>query len=140
MINNVDNRYDFDAMVTWEIRNFGFGERSARRRSQAQVQQAMFRKLSLIDDVAREIAEAYTQVTHRRERMAVTQTSIRSAQDSYDRNLSRIREGEGLPIEVLQSVKALEASRRAYLDSVSAFNEAQFQLQWALGWQVSAPQ
>ncbi|HIF01612.1 MAG TPA: TolC family protein [Planctomycetes bacterium] len=140
VINNVDNRYDFDAMVTWEIRNFGFGERSARRRSQAQVQQAMFRKLSLIDDVAREIAEAYTQVTHRRERMAVTQTSIRSAQDSYDRNLSRIREGEGLPIEVLQSVKALEASRRAYLDSVSAFNEAQFQLQWALGWQVSAPQ
>ena len=140
VIDNVESRYDFDAMVTWEIRNFGFGERSARRRSEAQVQQAMFRKLSLIDDVAREIAEAYTQVTHRRQRMAVTQTSIRSAQDSYDRNLSRIREGEGLPIEVLQSVKALEASRRAYLDSVIAFNEAQFQLQWALGWQVSAPQ
>ncbi|MEO2017038.1 MAG: TolC family protein [Fuerstiella sp.] len=140
VINNVDNRYDFDAMVTWEIRNFGFGERSARRRSQALVQQAMFRKLSLIDDVAREIAEAYTQVTHRRQRMAITQSSIRSAQDSYDRNLSRIREGEGLPIEVLQSVKALEASRGAYLDSVIAFNEAQFQLQWALGWQVSAPQ
>jgi outer membrane protein TolC len=139
-IGNVDNRYDFDAMVTWEIRNFGFGERSARRRSQAQVQQAMFRKVSLIDDVAREITEAHTQVKHRRDRMAVTQTSIQSAQSSYDRNLSRIREGEGLPIEVLQSVKALEASRRAYLDAVIAYNEAQVQLQWALGWQVSAPQ
>ncbi|MCP4509663.1 MAG: TolC family protein, partial [Fuerstiella sp.] len=80
-ISNVDSRYDFDAMVTWEVRNFGFGERSARRRSEAQVQQAMFRKLGLVDDVAREIAEAYTQVTHRRQRMAVTQTSIRSAQD-----------------------------------------------------------
>jgi outer membrane protein TolC len=139
-VGNVDNRYDFDAMVTWEIRNFGFGERSARRRSQAQVQQAMFRKVSLIDDVAREITEAHTQVKHRHDRMAVTQASIRSAQDSYDRNLSRIREGEGLPIEVLQSVKALEASRRAYLDAVIAYNEAQVQLQWALGWQVSAPQ
>jgi len=139
-INSVDERYDFDAMVTWEIRNFGFGERSARRRTEAQVQQAMFRKVSLIDDVAREIAEAHMQVTHRRERMAVTQNSIQSAQDSYDRNLSRIREGQGLPIEVLQSVKALEASRRAYLESVIAYNEAQFQLQWALGWQVSAPQ
>jgi outer membrane protein TolC len=139
-INSVDDRYDFDAMVTWEIRNFGFGERSARRRTEAQVQQAMFRKVSLIDDVAREIAEAHTQVTHRRERMAVTQMSIQSAQDSYDRNLSRIREGAGLPIEVLQSVKALEASRRAYLESVVAYNEAQFQLQWALGWHVSAPE
>ena len=139
-INNVDGRYDFDALAVWEIRNFGFGERSARRRTEAQVQQAMFRKVALMDDVARDIAEAYTQVTHRRERMAITQASIQSAQDSYDRNLSRIREGAGLPIEVLQSVKALEASRRAYLDSVIAFNEAQFQLQWALGWQVSAPQ
>ncbi|MDG1895619.1 MAG: TolC family protein [Fuerstiella sp.] len=139
-IGNVDNRYDFDAMVTWEIRNFGFGERSARRRSAARVQQAMFRKISLMDDVAREIAEAHTQVKHRRDRMAVTQASIQSAQSSYDRNLSRIREGEGLPIEVLQSVKALESSHRAYLDAVIDYNEAQFQLQWALGWQVSAPQ
>ena len=100
----------------------------------------MYRKVSLIDDVAREIAEAHTQVTHRRERMAITQLSIQSAQDSYDHDLSRIREGQGLPIEVLQSVKALEASRRAYLESVIAYNEAQFQLQWALGWQVTAPQ
>jgi len=138
-INNVDDRYDLDAMVTWEIRNFGFGERSARRRTAAQVHQAMFRKVRLMDNVAREIAEAHTQVVHRRERMAVTQLSIQSAQDSYDRNLSRIREGQGLPIEVLQSVKALEASRQAYLESVIAYNEAQFQLQWALGWQVSAP-
>lgn len=139
-IDNVNDRYDFDAMVTWEIRNFGFGERSARRRTEAQVQQAMYRKVSQMDHVAREITEAFTQVNHRRERMAVTQTSIQSAQNSYDRNLSRIRDGEGLPIEVLQSVKALEASRRAYLESVVAYNEAQFQLQWALGWKVSAPE
>lgn len=138
-INSVDDRYDFDAMVTWEIRNFGFGERSARRRTEAQVQQAMFRKVSLIDNVAREISEAHTQVVHRRERMAVTQMSIQSAQSSYDRNLSRIRNGVGLPIEVLQAVKALEMSRKAYLDAVINYNEAQFQLQWAMGWKVSAP-
>ena len=139
-INSVDDRYDFDAMVTWEIRNFGFGERSARRRTEAQVQQAMFRKVSLIDSVAREISEAHTKVSHRRQRMEVTQLSIQSAQDSYERSLQRIRSGEGSPIEVLPTVKALEASRTAYLQSVVAYNEAQFQLQWALGWQVSAPQ
>lgn len=138
-INSVDDRYDFDAMVTWEVRNFGFGERAARRQTEAQVQQAMYQKVKLIDDVAREISEAHTQVLHRRERMAVTQQSIRSARDSYDRNLSRIREGAGLPIEVMLSVQALEASQRAYLDSVIAYNEAQFQLQWALGWHVCAP-
>ena len=99
----------------------------------------MFRKVKQIDDVAREIAEAHAQVTHRRRRMAVTEASVQSAVDSYERNLSRIREGQGLPIEVLQSVKALQAARQACLDAVVAYNKAQFQLQWALGWHVSAP-
>lgn len=137
-IGDVNDRYDFDAMMTWEVRNLGFGERSARRRTEAQVQQAMFRKVRQMDDVAHEISTAQSQVVHRRERMMVTQASIQSALESYDHNLSRIREGAGLPIEVLQSVKALEAAQLAYLDAVIAFNEAQFQLQWAMGWQVSA--
>ncbi len=137
-IGDVNDRYDFDAMMTWEVRNLGFGERSARRRTEAQVQQAMFRKVKQMDDVAREISTARSQVVHRRERMTVTQASIQSALESYDHNLIRIREGAGLPIEVLQSVKALEAAQLAYLDAVSAFNEAQFQLQWAMGWRVSS--
>lgn len=137
-LNNVDDRYDFDAMVTWEVRNLGFGERAARREAQAQVQQAMYRKVRLMDDVAREISEAQTQVRHRRERMEMTQKAIQTARDSYDRNLGRIRDGQGLPLEVLQSVRALEEASLAYASSVTAYNQSQFQLQWALGWPVQA--
>lgn len=133
-INNVDGRYDFDALMTWEIRNFGFGERAARKESEARMQQAIFRKVQLMDDVARQISEACTQVQHRSERIDITQRAIQSAENSYNRNLSRIRAGQGLPLEVLQSVRALEESHRAYADAVIAFNQAQFQLQWALGW------
>lgn len=135
-LSNVDDRYDIDAMVTWEIRNLGFGERAARRQTEAQVQQAKYQKIRLLDQVARQISEAHTQAMHRSERISITQSAIQSAQDSYERNLSRIRDGQGLPLEVLQSVQALESARRAYLQSVVAYNEAQFRLQWSLGWPV----
>jgi len=39
----------------------------------------------------------------------------------------------------LQSLRALEDSSRAYLKAVTEYNEAQFRLQWALGWPVVAP-
>ncbi len=135
---NVANRYDLDALATWQVRNLGFGERYARREASARVQQAKFEQVRLLDQVAFEITEAHQQVTHRRERVAIAQLAIESAQKSFDRNLSRIRDGHGLPLEVLQSVQALEQARRGYLNAVVDFNQAQFRLQWALGWPVRA--
>jgi outer membrane protein TolC len=137
-LSDVDGRYDFDALMTWELRNLGFGEQAARRETTARVQQSKFEKLRVMDQVAREISEAYAQVQFRREQMALTQRAIQAAEDSHTRNLARIRNAEGLPLEVLQSVQALEAARRAYLRAVSSYNQAQFQLQWALGWSVNA--
>jgi outer membrane protein TolC len=52
--------------------------------------------------------------------------------------LDRIRDGQGLPIEALQAIQALEASERAYLSAVADYNRAQLQLQWALGWPVNS--
>lgn len=92
-----------------------------------------------MDQVVREIGEAHSQVVHRAQQIEVTRQAIESARNSYERNLSRIRDGQGLPLEVLQSVQALENAHRAYLVAVMDYNEAQFRLQWALGWPVTAP-
>ena len=48
--------------MTWEIRNLGFGEGAARRETQAQIEQAKFQQIKMLDQVAREISEAQTQV------------------------------------------------------------------------------
>ncbi|MCA8996195.1 MAG: TolC family protein [Planctomycetaceae bacterium] len=135
---NVNDRYDFDALMLWEIRNLGLGEGASRRAASAQVEQAKFEAVRTMDRIAREISEAHAQVVHRSERMDITQAAIDSAQKSYERNLSRIRDGQGLPLEVLQSVRALEDAQRAYLEAVVDYNIAQFRLQWALGWPVCA--
>ncbi len=136
-IGNFGDRMDFDALAVWEVRNLGFGEAAARRETSARVQQTQYEQLRTMDTVARQVSESYAQLSYRAERMRVSQDAIRSATDSYERNLRRIRAGQGLPLEVLQSIQAFEDAQRAYLEAVTAHNEAQFRLRWSLGWPVS---
>jgi outer membrane protein TolC len=135
---NFSGRYDVDALMVWEMRNLGFGEGAARRERNAQVQQATYAKLRIMDQVAQEVAEAKVQVDIRSQQVETAQSAISRARDSYRRNLDRIRDGQGLPIEALQAIQALEASERAYLSAVADYNRAQLQLQWALGWPVNS--
>lgn len=128
-------RYDVDALMTWELRNLGLGEHAVKKERQAQIQQAMYNKLRIMDQVAQEVAEARVQILVRQEQILASHNAVETAIESYRRNLDRIKEGLGLPIEVLQSVQALETSERTYLRSVSEHNRAQLQLLWALGWQ-----
>ena len=63
-----------------------------------------------------------------RGQIVVAESGIRVAGDSYRRNLERIRGGQGLPLEVLQSIQALDQSRREYLRAVGDYDEWQFRL------------
>jgi outer membrane protein TolC len=137
-IDNGGDRLDFDGIAYWELRNLGFGERAARDNAGAQIRQARMREVEMLDTVAREVVEAQVQVEARRRLITVAEGAIRSAEDSYRRNLERIRNAQGLPIEVLQSIQALDQVRREYLRSVVEYNQAQFRLHRALGWPVSA--
>ena len=131
---NFDDRFDFDAYAYWNLRNLGFGEKAARQQAGARLQQAQNERHRLRDLVTREISQAYAQVKARQRRMEVTRKAIDSAQHAYDRDVMRIRQGEGLPIEALTSLRALDAARRDFLQSIVDHNEAQFRLLHAMGW------
>ena len=135
-VGNYDDRFDLDAVAFWNVRNLGFGERAARHEMQARVDQAQADYVRLMDQVAREVVEAETQVDVRRERIEVTREGIASAKDAFRRDLDRIRQNVGLPIEAIQSLRALDSARREYLRSVVEYNEAQFRLHRALGWPI----
>lgn len=135
-VNDVRGRFDFDAGVFWELRNFGLDERVKRNEMRSRYDQARALQVSMMDRVAREVVEAHTQVQARKGQIDVAKSGVKSATDSYQRNLARIREGQGLPIEVLQSLQALDEARREYLRTLADYNEAQFRLQRALGWPI----
>ena len=104
--------------------------------ARSRVQQAQWKEVAALDRVAREVVEAHTQARLRKEQIATAQGGVEAAIASYERNLERIKNVQGLPIEVLQSIQALAQARREYLRSLVAYNEAQFRLQRALGWPV----
>ncbi|MGF1577952.1 MAG: TolC family protein [Gemmataceae bacterium] len=128
------DRFDLDAGMYWEIRNLGFGEHAVRAQASSRVEQARLREMRLLDEIARQVAEARTQVRSRIRQIAVAQGGLVAAKQAWQRDLDRIREGEGLPIEALQSLRAVDQSQREYVRAVVDHNEAQFRLQWALGW------
>jgi outer membrane protein TolC len=133
-IANIGNRMDADAVAYWELRNLGFGEAAARAESRSLVRQADVNRLANMDLVAREIVEAHAQVTARRQQIAIAEEGVAAAVSSHGRNVQRIMQAQGLPIETLQSNQALAQARREYLRAVSDYNTAQFTLYRALGW------
>lgn len=135
-ITNGGDRFDFDAAAWWEVRNLGFGEQAARDGARAQIRQAQMREVQVLDRVAREVVEAHAQVEHRRLQIAAAQQALTAAQRSYERNVERIRNAQGLPIEVLQSIQGLDTAQREFVRVIADFNSAQFRLHRALGWPI----
>ncbi len=131
-------RMDFDATAYWQLRNFGLGEAAARDAARARLEQSKFAEVRLMDRVAREIVEAHAQCQSLGGQIGVAESGIRVAGDSYQRNLQRVRGGQGLPLEVLQSIQALDLSRREYLRAVGDFDQWQFRLYRALGCPIPA--
>lgn len=127
------DRGDLTASAVWELRNLGFGDRALRRVRESQLNQAQIRSLLVADRVASEVVAVHQLVVSRRKQITIAQKTVAAARRSYELNMTRIRRGGGLPIEVLQSIQALERSRTDYLQAVTAYNKAQFRLLTALG-------
>jgi len=137
-IGNFDDRLDFDVAAVWELRNLGRGDAAAQEIAQAKVEQAQYREIEMMDRISREIVESRSQTRSRHRQIETSQVAVKAAQQSYARNRQRINEGQGLPIEVLQSLQALDQAQREYLRSVTEYNVAQFRLHHALGWPSDA--
>lgn len=133
MFADLQDRFDFDAMAYWELRNFGLGDRAAQSEARSLVEQAQLRQFDVTDQIAREVVEAFSQAQARRGEVETARDGIESAIESHRHNLERIQNVKGLPIEALQSVQALSLARREYLRTVIDYNAAEFSLYRAIG-------
>src|SRR5262249_25040461 len=65
--------------------------------------------------------------------IATAEQSVRDALQIYEADRLTIKGGEGLPIELLYSLRLLVRGRAAYLNAIADYNRAQFELYVALG-------
>jgi outer membrane protein TolC len=135
-LQNSGDRLDADAVAYWELRQLGFGEQAARQEASARIVQTRTRQIALMDEIAREIVESHVQAQSRWLQIQSAKDAVSAAQDSFDRNWDRIENGQGLPIEVLQSIQALTNAQREYTRAIADYNVAQFTLHRSLGWPV----
>ncbi len=137
-MDNSGDRLDADAMAFWELRQLGFGDQAAQREARSRIMQTRTRQIALMDQVAREIVESHAQVVSRSQQISSAEEAVSAAQDSFRRNWERIQHGQGLPIEVLQSIQALTSAQKEYVRAIADHNAAQFTLHRSLGWPVNA--
>jgi outer membrane protein TolC len=136
---NFSDRTDFDALLVWELRNLGFGNRALQRERDSQHLQARLTAEQIRDTIASQIARAYYQVQFRQRQIEASRYQLKAAAEAVPLNFKGITGGELRAIEGLQAVQTLAFARNQYLAAVIDYNRAQFELLRALGRPPDAP-
>jgi outer membrane protein TolC len=119
--------------VAWTVRNLGVGNAALVRAADSRAEQSRLRELETLNRVRAEVAEAHARVAARGQQIDAAEKAVRASGEAYLGDLTRIRGGQGLPLEVVDSLRLLGRARYDYLDAVVDYNRAQFQLWVALG-------
>lgn len=130
---NVAGRQDFDVWAIWTLQNAGLGNWAIQKQRKAQIGEAEARIGLIINQVRREVAEAYSRSEARLREVTVSGRQVETALAGFSRDLVRIRGGQGLPIEVLNSADLLVRARQELLAAIIGYDQAQFELFVALG-------
>ena len=136
---SASDRSDVDLLAVWEWQNMGLGNVARQRIRRGELHERVLEIESLRDQIAAEVVAAVADVFSYRRQMEIAQVAILAAEQSYQLNEQRIRESEGLPIELLQSISALAEARNAYTESVANYNRSQYRLLRALGSPAGVP-
>ncbi len=130
---NFAGREDVDAVMFWTLQNLGIGNVALIRAAKSRLRSSDLQLVNVLDRVRAEVARAYARTHARFAQITTSEAAVRTGLEGYEQDLKRIRGGQGLPIEVLDSFRLLADARLAYLDAICGYNRAQFELYVALG-------
>jgi outer membrane protein TolC len=126
-------RSDVDLLAVWELQNMGAGNVALQRQRRGQLHQRVLELEAVRDRIAAQVVAAAADVDSYRQQVEIARDAIVVAHRSYQLNNQRIRESEGLPIELLQSIAALAEAQTAHAQAAANYNQAQYRLMGAMG-------
>ncbi len=126
-------RTDFDAYAVWSLDNLGFGNAALQSGRRAERDVAVARRTLLLNQIGREVADAFAQSRSWQQQLELTQRRLTTAVDGAREEINRTRNGVGLPLEAINSVDLLVEARNEVIAAVIGYDMAQFQLFVALG-------
>lgn len=128
-----DGRSDLYGMLYWEFDSLGLRNRNKIKHHQAEMTKAKALQEQAVADIAAEVRIAHTEFKAASRQIELAKRAVDSARKSYELNSERIFENQGLPLEALQSIKALADAESLYLAIATKYNMAQLKLLSATG-------
>jgi outer membrane protein TolC len=128
-----DPRQDFDAAAYWTLLNLGVGNRALIDAARSRLRSANLEEVVVLNRIRAEVASAYARTHSRYAQIHVCELGIQAAREGFQEDMRRIIAHEGLPLEVVNSLRLLAASRVQYLNAILDYNRAQFELYVAIG-------
>ena len=128
-----DGRTDLDAVAYWSLQNLAVGNRARINAAAARLRGSNFEQLAVLNQVRSEVASARARTVARYAQISINERAVKSGQDAFREDLARVRAREGLPIEVLNSLRLVARARMEYLGAIIEYNRAEFELYVALG-------
>jgi outer membrane protein TolC len=140
-IADFDTRSDWDVGLQWRLQGLGLGNVAQIRDARLRIDQNRIRQLAIQDQVVSQVVQALEGIQRGGERVAILRTSLFDANKqptgtvyrSLLLNFKRIKAGQGLPLEVLDSTRRLSDVLEGYTLALSDYDRARFRLLIALG-------
>jgi outer membrane protein TolC len=130
---NLTERADFDAALFWTLQNLGVGNVAQIKMARSNLASSNLELVRRMNNVRTEVAVAHGRIRARLVQIDTCEQAVKTITAGYGQDFRRIRGGEGLPIELMNSLRLLCESRLAYLDAIMDYNLAQMELYVALG-------
>jgi outer membrane protein TolC len=141
VIANFGTRTDFDISLFWRLDNAGLGNLAQIRAARLRTSEAEVRQLQLQDLVVAQIVRAMEQVQRAEQRINIYRASLFDDQKrptgavyrSIRLNFLRIFGQQGIPLEVLDSIRRLSDVLEGYANSLSDYDRGRYRLLLVMG-------
>jgi outer membrane protein TolC len=133
VIDHFDRRATGVALSTWQLNNLGMGDLARARRTRALARLAQEQVTETQLDVAAEVAGSAGIARALERSLHSAEESVRQALEWWKLERDRVAHNDGNPLDLLVALQTLAQARTQYLQTVIAYNQAQFRLYTALG-------
>jgi outer membrane protein TolC len=139
-------RDDFDISLVWRLQNMGLGNAYATRDAKYQVEQTKVSMMLLQDRAIAQVVQLYEQVKRSKQRVDLTRAGLFDEEGkptgaiyrSIRLNFLRIKQGQGVPLEVLDSIRRLGDVLDSYAQALTDHDRSRFSLLIAVGMPAGA--
>lgn len=126
-------RTDVGVIAVWSLGNLGFGNWAMQKRAFSNVRLAQVEMTRTADAIREEVDDGMALSEAQAREVRVAKRQLQAAESAYALDLTRAKNLEARPIEVLNSLTLLHTARQTLIHAITTYNQAQVRLFVALG-------